>query len=166
MHLNPDFNNSCCLSCNTVLNTAQTSKAITSTPTAAAQELRMSELHELLSSGWPGVGSEVFELSLQGRHWHCGIVSQDCKPCLWAAVEGWQGFVPLVLHTHNLWPFKAVLSELSDSSRGHWRGRKEIGSSIQLFPSERVPGREPGADALAAWQSMELCGPKCFSLCV
>lgn len=114
MHPNPDSNNYCCLS----LNPVQTRREITPMPTAAAQEPRMSVLHELRSSGRPGMGSEVCEVSLQGGHWHRGIVPQDCKPRSWAAAEGWQGFVPLVLHTHNLWSFKGVLSELSDSSRG------------------------------------------------
>lgn len=90
-----------------VLNSVQTSKAITPTPTAVAQEPRMSELHELLSSGWPGAGSEVCEVSLQGGHWHRGIVSRDCKSCSWAAAEGWQDLSHLFCTHTTCGPLKA-----------------------------------------------------------
>lgn len=149
MHPNPGFNKYFCLAWNTVLNTVQTSRAITPMPTAAVQEPRMSVLHELLSSGWPGMGREVCELSLQGRHWHTGIVSQDCKPCSWATTEGWQRFVPLVLHTHNLWPFKAVLSELSDWSRGTLE--KQKGNSTAAHNCFQARGLLVESQVLLPW---------------
>lgn len=152
MHPNPDFNNYCCLSWNTVLNALQTSRTITPMPTAAAQEPRMSALHELLSSGWPGMGREVCELSLQGRN--SGIVPQDCKPCSQEAVEGGQRFVPLVLHTHNWWPFKAVLCELSDTSRGTLE--KQKGNTSAAHNCFQARGFLVESQVLMAW----LCGSR------
>lgn len=91
---------------------------------------------------------------------HCRVgtdtvaVSQDCKPHLWAAAAGWQGFVPLVLHTHNLWPLKAILSEPSDSSRGTLE--KQKGSSTAAHNGFQVRGFLIESQVLMPW----LCGTR------